>query len=150
MSPSLASAAALLADAAADQPALAAEFARRAGDLPALRLPFALADPPPVPPGYTTAVRLALRGPAEVAAVRTALDEVGDALLLALPALSAVVVEVDGTARTVTDVIDRWVAVHGAGEPGPRAARGPAGGGARPDRVGDHLGGAQAGRRPGR
>ncbi|WP_043505023.1 hypothetical protein [Georgenia sp. SUBG003] len=91
---SLRGTAALLAELAADHPALAEEVGRRHGDLPALRLPFA-GEGLAVPEGYTTAVTLDLRGPAEVEAVRRTLAEVDDIVLLALPALAEIVVETD-------------------------------------------------------
>jgi hypothetical protein len=97
-----------LAAAAGDVPRLADEVARRAGSLPALRLPREHVGRPPE--GYDTAVLLELRDEAAVAAVRTQLAEVGDVLLLALPGLAEVVVE-DETAdrrRRVADVDRRW------------------------------------------
>lgn len=97
-----------LALAAADEPRLADEVARREGSLPALRLPREHAGRPPG--GYDTAVVLALRDEEAVDAVRRMLAEVGDPLLLALPALAEVVVEDDlaGTRRRVTDLDLRW------------------------------------------
>jgi hypothetical protein len=88
--------------------ALAAEVARREGSLPALRLPREHDGRPPE--GYDTAVVLALRDDAAVAAVRAQLDAVGDPLLLALPGLTEVVVEDEpaGRRRRVADVDRRW------------------------------------------
>ncbi|WP_448070975.1 sacsin N-terminal ATP-binding-like domain-containing protein [Georgenia yuyongxinii] len=105
----------LLDRAAADSPVLAAEVAARHGDLPALRLPFA--DPGgDVPAGFATAVTLRLRGPAETAAVRRALTELSDAVLLALPALAEVRVEIDGeTSRRLADVDSRWLVTRAEG-----------------------------------
>ena len=112
---SLARTAALLDEAAVDDPALAAELARRHGDLPALRLPFPVTAPE-VPAGFTTAVTLRLRGAAETAAVRAALAELDDVVLLALPALSEIVVETDDAPpRRLADVRDRWYAAHASG-----------------------------------
>lgn len=97
-----------LALAAAGEPRLAEEVARREGSLPALRLPREHAGRPPG--GYDTAVVLALRDEEAVDAVRRMLAEVGDTLLLALPALTEVVVEDDlaGTRRRVADLDRRW------------------------------------------
>jgi hypothetical protein len=97
-----------LALAAADEPRLAEEVARREGSLPALRLPREDAGRPPE--GYDTAVVLMLRDEAAVDAVRAMLAEVGDPLLLALPGLAEVVVEDDlaGDRRRVADVDRRW------------------------------------------
>ncbi|GAA4286973.1 sacsin N-terminal ATP-binding-like domain-containing protein [Georgenia daeguensis] len=112
---SLARTAALLAQAAADHPALAAEVARRHGDLPALRLPFP-AGAPAVPAGCTTAVTLRLRGPRETDAVRASLAELDDVVLLALPSLGEIVVETDDAPpRRLADVRDRWYSAHASG-----------------------------------
>nr|WP_308208053.1 hypothetical protein [Actinomadura madurae] len=54
-----------------------------------------------MPAGFDTVVRLPLRDEA-VASVRRQLDQVGAALMLALPALERVDVDVDGDARTLT------------------------------------------------
>ena len=97
-----------LARAAADVPRLAEEVGRREGSLPALRLPREDTGRPPE--GYDTAVELQLRDDAAVDAVRAMLADVGDALLLALPGLTEVVVEddLDGHRRRVADVDRRW------------------------------------------
>ncbi|WP_017556172.1 sacsin N-terminal ATP-binding-like domain-containing protein [Nocardiopsis baichengensis] len=80
-------------------PGLAEELERRGGDLPLLRLPFP-ADPAAgqgaVPEGYTTAVTLLLRDADTRRRVAELLEETGEALLLALPALSGVRVEIEG------------------------------------------------------
>nr|WP_240933534.1 ATP-binding protein [Cellulomonas sp. IC4_254] len=114
-----------LALAAVDEPRLADEVARREGSLPALRLPREDAGRPPG--GYDTAVVLALRDGAAVDAVRAMLAEVGDALLLALPGLTEVVVEDDvtGHRRRVADVDRRWrrLTVEGELDPGLLADR---------------------------
>lgn len=114
-----------LALAAADEPRLADEVARREGSLPALRLPREDAGRPPG--GYDTAVVLALRDDAAVDAVRAMLAEVGDALLLALPGLTEVVVEDDlaDHRRRVADVDRRWrrLTVEGELDPGLLADR---------------------------
>ncbi|HEX6468793.1 MAG TPA: hypothetical protein VF069_06815 [Streptosporangiaceae bacterium] len=112
-----------------ESPELAAELARRAGHVPVLRLPFAVTAPAAVimqwfPPaasddggagvagsgvaGFDTVVRLPLRDAAAVELVRRLLDEVGPALMLALPALDRIDIDVDGRVRTVT-------AAHGPG-----------------------------------
>ncbi|MFP3967566.1 hypothetical protein SMC26_35075 [Actinomadura fulvescens] len=87
-------------------PALADELARRGGQVPLLRLPFPLTGPlppPPIPEGAMTVVRLPLRDDAAEALVRDQLDQVGPALMLALPALATIEIEVDGVLlRTVT------------------------------------------------
>ena len=113
-------------------PALAGELAVRAGHVPLLRLPFALADlagdrlagsepaesglagTGPVrdvspqagltPEGFATAVELPLRDDAAIALVRRLLAETGAALLLALPALAEVVIETDESVRVLTAV----------------------------------------------
>ncbi len=104
---------------AADHPGLAAELDRRRDRVPALRLPFTLeADEPATdarPPGYDTVVVLPLRDEAADAQVGRLLDDVDDALLLALPALSEVTIErPDAPPRTITDVAGRWT-VHTRG-----------------------------------
>ncbi|MBC6460302.1 sacsin N-terminal ATP-binding-like domain-containing protein [Actinomadura sp. HBU206391] len=86
-------------------PALADELARRDGQVPVLRLPF-----PAGPAGpheqraetYDTVVRLPLRDAEAERSVRRALDQVGPALMLSLPALDEIEIEVDGGARTLT------------------------------------------------
>ncbi|MFH9107193.1 sacsin N-terminal ATP-binding-like domain-containing protein [Streptomyces albus] len=89
--------------AAADSPELAAELARRGEHVPLLRLPLpATAPAGAVPEGYDTAVLLPLRDEAAQALTRRLLESVDDALLLALPGLAEVVVELDGTTRTLT------------------------------------------------
>ncbi|MFC8190597.1 sacsin N-terminal ATP-binding-like domain-containing protein [Cellulomonas sp. NPDC057328] len=103
---------AALADTAAREashgrPDLAAEVDRRERSLPALRLPWESDARPPA--GYDTAVVLTLRDAAAADAVRALLAEVGDALLLALPALVEVVVEDDDAPpRRLAAVTDRW------------------------------------------
>ena len=127
---SLAATAALLAG----ESMLTAEVGRRAGSLPALRLPFAGVgpavgaalrgddapggDPSPDLLGeqWDTAVVLVLRDDDAVAQVRAQLAAVGDPLLLALPGLDRVTVDVDGAARVLEHVADRWVVATGAGE----------------------------------
>jgi hypothetical protein len=88
-------------------PALAAEIEARSGHVPVLRLPFAgpaAADSPAagVPDGFATAVELPLRDSAAVDLVRRLLAETGPALLLALPALTELVIEIDGAVRVLT------------------------------------------------
>ena len=84
---------------AADVPGLNAEIAARRGAVPILRLPFA--DSGDVPDRYDTAVRLAMRDATASALVDRLLDEVDDALLLALPSLAEVVIERNGATRTL-------------------------------------------------
>ncbi|MCB7136938.1 sacsin N-terminal ATP-binding-like domain-containing protein [Cellulosimicrobium marinum] len=96
----------------AGEEALASEVGRRGDRLPVLRLPFpARTD---VPAGYDTVVEAVLRDDEAVAAVRSELADVGDALLLALPALAEVVVD-DTTTRRVADVADRWTVLRRSG-----------------------------------
>ncbi|MCF4122223.1 ATP-binding protein [Antribacter sp. KLBMP9083] len=84
---------------------------QRGSALPVLRLPFPApatgADEP------DTVVELVLRDDAAVAAVRAQLAALDDALLLALPALTEVVVEAAGERRVLRDVGDRRL-VHRA------------------------------------
>jgi hypothetical protein len=116
-------------------PALADELSRRAGRVPVLRLPFptvrtqshdllgghgarpgsvarpgdqSQGDQPQGDEEYDTVVRLPLRDAEAEQSVRRALDQVGPALMLALPALDEVEIEVDGATRTLT-------ATHGDG-----------------------------------
>jgi len=93
-------------------PALAEEMARRGGQLPVLRLPYAAPDAPPA--AATTAVELPLRDAAARELVVRLLAEVDEALLLALPALERVDVEVDGTTRSVSRT-GRWQVVRRTG-----------------------------------
>ena len=95
--------------------ALAQEVAHRDGSLPVLRLPFEHTGQAPA--GYETAVVLTLRDHAAVQHVTAQLLSVGDALLLALPGLTEVLVEIDDApVRRIADVEDRWRVVRGAGE----------------------------------
>lgn len=105
-----------LAEVARTVPALAEEVRRRDGSLPALRLPYPVVARPE--PGYDTTVLLHLRDRAALAAVRAMLAEVGDPLLLALPALAEVVVEDDltGARRRVADLDRRWRRLTAEGE----------------------------------
>ncbi|WP_282946679.1 sacsin N-terminal ATP-binding-like domain-containing protein [Cellulomonas endometrii] len=105
-----------LALASAGAERLADEVARREGSLPALRLPREHTGRPPE--GYDTAVLLTLRDDVAVDAVRGMLAEVGDALLLALPGLTEVVVEDElaGVRRRVADIDRRWRRLTAAGE----------------------------------
>ncbi|MFC4592133.1 sacsin N-terminal ATP-binding-like domain-containing protein [Sphaerisporangium corydalis] len=82
-------------------PALAKELATRGGHVPLLRLPFE-AGPVEVPEGFDTVIRLPLRDKSVEQAVRQMLDETGPALPLAMPALAAIEIEVDGDPRQVT------------------------------------------------
>lgn len=107
----------ILAQAAADVPALAEEVRRRDGSLPALRLPLPADGRPPA--GYDTAVVLELRDEVAADEVRALLRAVGDPLLMALPALVEVVVEDLTSAdppRRVADVGRRWTVVSAEGE----------------------------------
>ncbi|GAA4360281.1 sacsin N-terminal ATP-binding-like domain-containing protein [Angustibacter luteus] len=104
----------LVAAAAVGAPALGAEVQRRDGHVPVLRLPFAAAGEPPV--GFDTAVVLPLRDEAAADVVRAQLDAVDDALLLALPALTEVVLDVGGSRRVLTRAGDRWRVHRRAGD----------------------------------
>ncbi|REE96375.1 sacsin N-terminal ATP-binding-like domain-containing protein [Thermomonospora umbrina] len=81
-------------------PELAEELARRGGQVPVLRLPFAVAGGGHEP-GFDTLVRLPLRDAEAEASVRRQLAEVGPALMLALPGLHTVEIEVDGEPRAI-------------------------------------------------
>jgi hypothetical protein len=85
--------------AAERSPDLGAELARRAGRVPALRLPYPAEEAPPW--GFDTAVVLPLRDTAAEALVRGLLTGLDDTLLLALPHLSEVTIELDGASRTL-------------------------------------------------
>ena len=114
---SLADTAAELADAAAEVPGLAQEVVRRDGSLPALRLPFPAEGRPPE--GFDTAVVLTVRDEVAADEVRALLHAVDDALLLALPGLTEVVVEdetSDGGPRRVADVTSRWFVATAQGD----------------------------------
>jgi hypothetical protein len=90
--------------AARRSPELGDELGRREGRVPVLRLPFE-ADGHPAE-GYDTTVVLPLRDEAAEGLVRRLLAELDDALMLALPALTEIVVEVDGVVRTLTATRD--------------------------------------------
>jgi hypothetical protein len=81
-------------------PELTDELARRGGDVPVLRLPWP-ADGTDLPEGYDTVVRLPLRDAAAESLMRRLLDEAGPALLIALPALTEIVIDA-GEPRTLT------------------------------------------------
>ena len=87
-----------------DIPGVAAELARRSGQLPVLRLPFAATGVPPE--GFATAVTLPLRDEAAVLLVERLLAETGPAIMLALPALAGIEIEVHGTTRLLTATHD--------------------------------------------
>lgn len=114
---SVADTAELLAQASADVPALADEVRRRDGQLPALRLPLPADGRPPA--GYDTAVVLRLRDEVAADEVRGLLRDVGDPLLLGLPALVEILVEdltSDVPPRRLADVEQRWVVAADEGE----------------------------------
>lgn len=98
---SLAEARAHAGDTARHSPGLGDEIRRRDGHVPLLRLPFAAEGTAPDP--YDTAVILPLRDSAAAGLAERLLHAVDDALLLALPGLTEVVVEIDDEApRTLT------------------------------------------------
>ena len=83
-----------------------------------LRLPFEAEGSPPQ--GYDTAVLLPLRDAAAEDLVLRLLEEIGDPLLLALPALAEVTVDAPGLPpRTLGEVGSRWHVVrrHGRLDP---------------------------------
>ncbi|MFD3931533.1 sacsin N-terminal ATP-binding-like domain-containing protein [Streptomyces sp. NPDC058614] len=129
---SLAEARELASETARHSPGLGDEIRRRDGHVPLLRLPFAAEGTAPDP--YDTAVILPLRDPAAEDLAERLLQNLDDALLLALPGLEEVVVEIgDNDVRTLRrradehgaviedsrDGTTRWrtVARHGALEP---------------------------------
>ncbi|WP_326722333.1 MULTISPECIES: sacsin N-terminal ATP-binding-like domain-containing protein [unclassified Streptomyces] len=129
---SLAEARELASETARHSPGLGDEIRRRDGHVPLLRLPFAAEGT--APDTYDTAVILPLRDPAAEDLAERLLQNLDDALLLALPGLEEVVVESgDNEVRTLRrradehgaviedsrDGITRWrtVARHGALEP---------------------------------
>jgi hypothetical protein len=91
-------------DLARQIPGVADELARRSGQLPMLRLPFAAMGVPPE--GFATAVTLPLRDETAVLLVERLLAETGPAMMLALPALSSIEIETDGTTRLLTAAHD--------------------------------------------
>ncbi|WP_018656071.1 sacsin N-terminal ATP-binding-like domain-containing protein [Actinomadura flavalba] len=103
------------------QPALAEELTRRDEHVPLLRLPFPAEGT--VPPGYTTLVRLPFRDAAAAASVTRQLDDLGPALLLALPALEAVEIVTPDATRVITPGDARTVEDHGTIPPGLLADR---------------------------
>ncbi|WP_340378030.1 molecular chaperone Hsp90 [Streptomyces sp. SS7] len=124
----LAEARELAADTARHSPGLGDELRRRDGHVPLLRLPFAAQGTAPDP--YDTAVILPLRDAAAADLAERLLAAVDDALLLALPGLTEVVIEAgadaprtlrrttDGALTVVTDSREgttRWrtAAAHG-------------------------------------
>ncbi|MGI4894061.1 MAG: sacsin N-terminal ATP-binding-like domain-containing protein, partial [Janthinobacterium lividum] len=90
-------------------PELADELGRRAGHVPALRLPFPAPDATAPPAGYDTVVELTLKDTAARALVEDLLTGVDDVLLLALPQLRELVLERPDTPPLVLrDVDQRW------------------------------------------
>ncbi|SFE98827.1 sacsin N-terminal ATP-binding-like domain-containing protein [Streptomyces mirabilis] len=99
---SLAEARELATDTARHSPGLGDEIRRRDGHVPLLRLPFAAEGTAPDP--YDTVVILPLRDPAAEGLAERLLQNIDDALLLALPGLEEVIVEVGeggGDVRTL-------------------------------------------------
>jgi hypothetical protein len=102
-------------DLAGEMPDVAAELARRSGQLPVLRLPFAATGAPPA--GFATAVTLPLRDEAAIRLVERLLEETGPALLLALPALASIEIDIEGKTRVLTGEHDgdgATIAIDGA------------------------------------
>ncbi|MGW1500854.1 sacsin N-terminal ATP-binding-like domain-containing protein [Streptomyces mirabilis] len=96
---SLAEARELAADTARHSPGLGDEIRRRDGHVPLLRLPFAAEGTAPDP--YDTVVILPLRDPAAEGLAERLLQNIDDALLLALPGLEEVIVEVGESGEDV-------------------------------------------------
>ncbi|MFZ0324341.1 MAG: molecular chaperone Hsp90 [Actinomycetes bacterium] len=106
-------------------PHLSDELSRRTGHVPVLRLPFAVdpSDPaaPEIPDGYDTVVVLPLRdGGGAYVSVAALVEGLDAALLLALPALSEIVVEWEGRRRVLrssrsADASGETVRVHDDG-----------------------------------
>ncbi|MCX5091081.1 molecular chaperone Hsp90 [Streptomyces sp. NBC_00365] len=96
---SLAEARELAADTARHSPGLGDEIRRRDGHVPLLRLPFAAEGTAPDP--YDTVVILPLRDPAAEGLAERLLQNIDDALLLALPGLEEVIVEVGESGEEV-------------------------------------------------
>ncbi|SDH45642.1 hypothetical protein SAMN05421505_11638 [Sinosporangium album] len=94
-------------------PSLSGVLRDREGHVPMLRLPFA-AEPPEVPEGFDTVVRLPLRDKTAEESVRRMLDETDAALPLGMPALGVIEIDVDGDTRTVA--ADNWRVVSASGE----------------------------------
>lgn len=86
-------------------PSLATELEQRAGHVPVLRLPYPVASPT-VPDGYDTVVRMPLAAGAPAFA-RRLLESLDPTLLLVLPALAAVVVELDPKSGAAPEVSGR-------------------------------------------
>jgi len=99
-------------------PSLAEELARRGGHVPVLRLPFPTVPEDAedaVPEGYDTVVRLPIRDAAAEDLLARLLDELDDALLLALPALGEIRLETDSGRRVLSDADRRWITVRQSG-----------------------------------
>ncbi len=99
-------------DAIREIPALAEELERRSGQLPVLRLPLPDVERPEE--GFATTVTLPLRDAAAATLVRRLLDEVDDALLLALPGLTQIDIVSHDATRVVADAA-RWDVVRRSG-----------------------------------
>lgn len=86
------------------------ELRRREGQVPVLRLPFAVQAPAEVvPEGYDTVVLVPLRDGAARRTAEQACEMLGDDLLLALPALVEVRTRTPhGPGRVLDDVTARW------------------------------------------
>ncbi|UED88527.1 molecular chaperone Hsp90 [Streptomyces profundus] len=101
---SLAESTELVRAAAEETPGLLAELDRRAGErhaVPLLRLPLPSVEAE-VPDGYDTVLRLPLRDAAAEDLANRLLDAVDDSLLLALPALTEVVLDTPRGVRALT------------------------------------------------
>jgi hypothetical protein len=77
-------------------PELAGELSERSGQVPILRLPWAMTDEELPPDGYDTVVRLPLRDPERA---HRLLAELDPSLLLMLPGLAEVTIDLEGASR---------------------------------------------------
>jgi hypothetical protein len=98
----------------ADVPELADEVRRRDGHVPVLRLPFEAEGEPPA--GFASVVLLPMRDDAAADLIRRLLEDVDDALLLALPGLDEVEVEMNGSTRVLREAGSRWLTLERSGE----------------------------------
>lgn len=118
---SLAEARELAADAARHSPGLGDELRRRDGHVPLLRLPLPAEGT--APDGYDTVVVLPLRDSAAVDLAERLLDSIDDALLLALPGLTEVLVETAAGVRSlVRSEGDGYVHITDSADSADRAA----------------------------
>ena len=107
--------------AATGEPALLAEVARREGQVPVLRLPFAVdlaessGEQLGPPDGYDTQVTLPLRDAAAHDLAQRLLAELDEALLLALPGLHEIRIDAAGATRVLARRPQQWHLVRREG-----------------------------------